>query len=77
VLEQSQSLELAWNLKSEGHLVSIFDPFISLKDKSDLNDDFRFLDTLSECEGFDLVVISPGFETFAQDISPEQKIYRF
>jgi UDPglucose 6-dehydrogenase len=77
VLEQSQSLELARNLKNKSHLVSIFDPFVSLKDKSDLNDDFRFLDTLSECEGFDLVIISPGFETYAQEISPEQKIYRF
>ena len=77
VLEHSQSLELARNLKIKGHLVSIFDPFVSLKDKSDLKSDFRFLDTLSECEGFELVVISPGFETYTQDISPDQKIYRF
>jgi UDPglucose 6-dehydrogenase len=77
VLEQSQSLELARNLKTEGHLVSIFDPFISLKDKSDLKADFRFLDALSDCEDFELVVISPGFEPYTQDISTDQKIYRF
>jgi UDPglucose 6-dehydrogenase len=77
VLEQSQSLELARNLKTKGHFVSIFDPFVSLKDKSDLKSDFQFLDTLSECKGFELIVISPGFETYTQDISPDQKIYRF
>lgn len=77
VLEQSQSLELARNLKTKGHFVSIFDPFVSHKDKSDLKADFRFLDTLSECEGFELIVISPGFETYTQDMSPDQKFYRF
>jgi UDPglucose 6-dehydrogenase len=77
VLEQSQSLELARNLKTKGHFVSIFDPFVSLKDKGDLTADFRFFDTLSECERFELVVISPGFETYTKDMRPDQKIFRF
>lgn len=77
VLEHSQSLELARGLKAHGHSVHIFDPFISLIDKRNLESDFQFLSSLSERKTFDLVVISPGFEFIAQELGSSQRIYRF
>jgi len=77
ILEHSQSLELARELKALGHDVSIFDPFMSLIDKSNLESDFRFLSSLSDSDIFDLVVISPGFEDTTHNLSPSQKVYKF
>lgn len=77
VLEHSQSLELARELKTDGHSVHIFDPYISTVDKSNLELDFQFVSSLSDSETFDLVVISPGFEFISESLNANHRIYKF
>ena len=77
VLDHSQSLELAHELKSRGHHVSIFDPFLRSVDKSQLELNFRLLSNLSKTLSFDLVVTSPGFDSYAKELDQNQQIYQF
>lgn len=77
VLEKSQSLLLARELKLIGHSIFVYDPYLSERDKSYLKLDFDFLSSLTSEKIFDLAILSPGFEEFSQELDSKQKIYKF
>jgi UDP-N-acetyl-D-mannosaminuronate dehydrogenase len=77
VLDKSQSLQLARELKQLGHSIFVFDPYISEFDKSYLESSFDFLTSLSREHIFDLAILSPGFEGYSKELGSKQKIYKF
>lgn len=77
VLDKSQSLQLARELKQLGHSIFVFDPYISEFDKGYLESSFDFLSSLSKEHIFDLAILSPGFEEYSKELGSKQKMYKF